>query len=153
MVARAEVEKIRSKYPSGSGRPLDLFLLAVRDACHAHGYLDCTVVAHPSFNEATHIVNYSLEIVPGSQYRLASVKFDGAPDAMAARLKLAWKMAPGGVFDESYVSNFAAVAQKKDKALAKWMPTVITTFDVKADPATHEVNCIFHFAKATQSSQ
>jgi outer membrane protein assembly factor BamA len=153
LVARAEVEKIRSKYPSGSGRPLDLFLLAVRDACHAHGYLDCTVVAHPSFNEGAHIVNYSLEIVPGSQYRLASVKFDGAPDAMAARLKLAWKMAPGGVFDESYVSNFAAVAQKKDKALAKWMPTVITTFDVKADPATHEVNCIFHFAKATQSSQ
>ena len=52
LVARAEVEKIRSKYPSASGRPLDLFLLAVRDACHAHGYLDCTVVAHPSFNEA-----------------------------------------------------------------------------------------------------
>jgi outer membrane protein insertion porin family len=153
LVARAEVERVRSKYPSGSGRPLDLFLLAVRDACHAHGYLDCTVVAHPSFNEASHIVNYSLEIIPGTQYRLASVKFDGAPDAIAARLKLAWKMAPGGVFDESYVSNFAALAQKKDKALAKWMPTVITTFDVKADPAKHEVNCIFHFAKADQSSQ
>jgi hypothetical protein len=38
-------------------------------------------------------VNYSLEIAPGSQYRLASVKFDGAPDVMAAKLKLAWKMA------------------------------------------------------------
>jgi outer membrane protein insertion porin family len=152
-VARAEVEKIRFKYPSGSGRPLDLFLLAVRDACHAHGYLDCTVVAHPSFNEASHIVNYSLEMIPGMQYRLASVKFDGSPDAMVARLKLAWKMAPGGVFDESYVSNFAAVAQKKDKALAKWMPTVVTTFDVKADPATHSVNCIFHFAKADQGAR
>lgn len=153
LVARAEVEKIRSKYPSASGRPLDLFLLAVRDACHAHGYLDCTVVAHPSFNEGAHIVNYSLEIVPGSQYRLASVKFDGAPDAMAARLKLGWKMAPGGVFDESYVSNFAAAAQKKDKTLAKWMQTVITTFDVKADPGPHSVNCIFHFAKADQGAR
>ena len=151
LVARADVEKILSKYPKGSGRPLDLFLLAVRDAYHARGYLDCSVVSNPSFNEATHIVNYGLEIAPGSQYRLASVTFDGAPDAMAAKLKLAWKMAPGDVFDEGYVSNFAAMAQKKDKALTKWMQTVITTYDVKADPATHEVNCIFHFAKAVQS--
>ena len=150
LVSRADVEKIASKYSSGSGRPLDQFLLAVCDAYHAIGYLDCSVVSHPSFNEATHIVNYSLEITPGSQYRLASVKFDGAPDAMAAKLKLAWKMAPGTVFDASYVSNFAALAQKKDKALAKWMQTVITTDDVKADPATHEVNCIFHFAKAAE---
>ncbi len=151
LVARADVEKILSKYPTGSGRPLDLFLLAVRDAYHANGYLDCSIVSHPSFNEATHIVNYSLEIAPGSQYRLASVKFDGAPDVMAAKLKLAWKMAPGDVFDEGYVSNFAALAQKKDKPMTKWMQTVIITYDVKADPATHEVNCIFHFAKAAQS--
>ncbi len=150
VVTRSEVEKIRSKYPSGSGRPLDLFLLAVRDAYHAHGYLDCSVVARPSFKEAAHIVNYSVEAAPGSQYRLASVRFDGAPDAMAARLKFAWKMAPGSVFDENYVSNFATLAQKKDKVLAKWMQTVVTTYDVRADSASHEVNCIFHFAKAAQ---
>jgi len=151
LVARADVEKIAARYPAGSGRPLDLFLMAVRDAYHAKGYLDCSVVSHASFSEATHIVNYSVESDPGSQYRLASVKFDGAPDAMAAKLKLAWKMAPGDVFDESYVSGFAALAQKKDKPMTKWLQTVITTYDVKADAATHEVDCIFHFAKATQS--
>jgi outer membrane protein assembly factor BamA len=151
LVTRADVEKIVSKKPAGSGQPLDLFRLAVCDAYHAKGYLDCSIASHPSFHESTHVVNYSLEITPGSQYRLASVKFEGAPDAMTAKLKLAWKMAPGEVFDESYVSNFAAVAQKKDKPLTKWMQTVITTYDVKADPATHEVNCIFHFAKAAES--
>jgi outer membrane protein insertion porin family len=150
LVARADVEKIAAKYAAGSGRPLDLFLQAVRDAYYARGYLDCSVVSHASFSEATHIVNYGVEIAPGSQYRLASVKFDGAPDAMAAKLKLDWKMAPGDVFDESYVSNFAALAQKKDKPMTKWMQTVITTYDVNAEPATHEVNCIFHFVKASQ---
>jgi outer membrane protein assembly factor BamA len=150
LVARADVEKKVAKYPPGSGRPLDLFLLAVRDAYHAQGYLDCSTDLHSSFNEAAHIVNYSLEITPGSQYRLASVKFDGAPDAMAARLKLAWKMASGDVFDVSYLSGFAAQAQKKDKPLAKWMQTVISTYDFKPDPATHEVNCVFHFEKAAQ---
>ena len=151
LASRAEVEKIVSKYQAGSGRPYDLFLLAVRDAYHARGYLDCSVASHPSFNEATHIVNYSLEITPGAIYRMAAVQFDGAPDAMAAKLTHLWKMAPGDAFDESYVSNFAARAQKQDRALAKWMQTVVNTYDVKADPATHQVNCVFHFAKAVQS--
>jgi len=93
-------------------------------------------------------VNYSLEIVSGPIYQMGTVQFDGAPDAMAARLTRLWKLAPGQPFDESYVSTFAARAEKQDRSLAKWMQTVINSFDVKPDPATHQVNCIFHFAKA-----
>jgi len=151
LVPRAEVQKVLAKYPTGSGRPLDLFLFAIRDAYHARGYLDCSVVSHPSFNESTHIVNYGLEIVAGRAYQMGAVEFDGAPEAMALKLKNAWKLAPGAAFDESYVSGFAALAQKKDKVLAKWMLTVLTSDDVKPDPATHQVNCVFHFAKAVQS--
>ncbi len=152
LVPRAEAQKVLSKYQAGSGRPLDLFLLAVRDAYHARGYLDCSIVSHPSFNEATHIVNYSVEIAPGPIYKMGTVQFDGAPDAMTARLTRLWKLAPGDAFDESYVSTFAARAQKQDKVLAKWMQTMITTYDVKPDPETHQVNCIFHFAKAAQGA-
>jgi len=104
LASRAEVEKLLSKYQAGSGRPLDQFLLAVNDAYHARGYLDCSVVSHASFNEATHIVDYTVEIDPGPLYRMGAVQFDGAPDAMAARLTRLWKMAPGETFDESYVS-------------------------------------------------
>jgi len=153
LVPRAEIQKILSKIAAGSGRPLDLFLLAVGDAYHARGYLDCSIVPHPSFNEATHVVNYSVEIAPGQVYKMGVVQFDGAPDAMAAKLTRLWKLAPGAAFDESYVSGFAAFAQKKDKALSKWMQTVITTYDVNADPATQQVNCVFHFAKAAQSGR
>jgi outer membrane protein assembly factor BamA len=152
LVSRPEVEKM-VKAAAGSGRPLDLFLLAVRDAYHARGYLDCSVVPQPKFDEATHIVNYRIEVTPGPLYRMGTVKFEGAPDVMAAKLKNAWKLAPGAAFDESYVSSFGAFAQKKDKTLAKWMQTVITTDDVKPDADTHEVSCIFHFAKAAQSGR
>ena len=84
---------------------------------------------------------------------MGTVQFDGAPDAMTARLTRLWKMAPGQPFDESYVSTFAARAQKQDRSLAKWMQTVINSYDVQPDPATHEVNCIFHFAKAAQGGR
>ncbi len=150
LVTRKEVKKILSK-EHASGRPLDLFLLAVCSAYRANGYLDCSVVPHPVFNQAAHVVNYNLEITAGPQYRLAAVQFDGAPNAMAARLRAVWKMAPGAIFDESYCSNFAALAKKKDRHLAKWMQKVITTSDTRTDPATHEVNCILHFTKPVQS--
>lgn len=153
LVSRAEVQKVLAKYPAGSGRPLDLFLLAIRDAYHARGYLDCTVTPQASFDEATHIVNYSVETAAGAQYQMAAVTFDGAPDAMAAKLKAAWRLAPGAAFDESYVPGFTALAQKKDKPLTKWMQSVVTTYDVKPDPETHRVNCIFHFARAAQSGR
>ncbi len=151
LVPRAEVDKAVKKTGVGAGRPLDLFVLAVRDAFHARGYLDCSVETHPSFNEATHIVNYSIEIAPGPIYQMGTIQFDGAPDAMTAKLESAWKLAPGSAFDESYVSTFTARAQKQDKALAKWMQTVICTYDVKPDATTHQVNVVFHFAKAAES--
>lgn len=153
LVPRAEVQKFLAKYQAGSGRPLDQFLLAVNDAYHARGYLDCSVVSKASFNEATHIVNYNIEIDPGPLYKMGAVQFDGAPDAIAARFKSAWKLAPGAAFDESYASGFAAQAQKKDKTLAKWMQTVVVTFNDKPDPETHEVNVVFHFAKAAQGGR
>jgi outer membrane protein assembly factor BamA len=153
LMPRAEVQKVLSKYPAGSGRPLDLYLLAVRDAYHARGYLDCEVNTHPTFNEAVHIVSYSVEAVPGPLYQMGSVEFEGAPAAMADRLKHLWKLAPGATFDESYVSGFAAFAEKKDRVLAKWMQTVLTTDEVKPDTDTHRVSVVFHFAKATQDGR
>lgn len=153
LVPRSEVEKVQSKYQAGSGRPLDLFLLAIRDAYHARGYLDCSVVSHASFSEATRIVNYSVEIAPGPVYRMGTVEFDGAPDAMTAKLARLWKLASGQPFDESYVSTFAARAQKQDRSLAKWMQTVVSGFDIKPDPTTLHVNCAFHFAKAVQGGR
>ena len=35
--------------------------------------------------------------------------------------------------------------------MTKWIQTVVITYDVKSDPVTHEVNCVFHFAKADQN--
>ena len=153
LASRAEVQKFLAKYQAGSGRPLDQFLLAVNDAYHARGYLDCSVVSHASFNEATHIVNYSVEIDPGPLYKMGAVQFDGAPDAMAAKLTRLWKIAPGDTFDESYVSGFAAQAQKTRQGAGKMDATALVTFNVKPDSDAHQVDVIFHFAKAAQGEK
>ena len=110
-----------SKYPAGSGRPLDLFLLAVRDAYHARGYLDCSVVSHALFNEATHIVNYSVEIVPGTLYRWAqSVRRRSRRHGSAgSRASGRWRPAMRSTKATSQASR--AFAQKTGQGPAKWM--------------------------------
>lgn len=150
---RMAVEKFLTRYPAGSGRPLDLFLAALRDAFHAKGYLDCAATAQPVFNEAAHSADYALQITPGPVYHLAAVHFDGAPDALLARLQKVWTMAPGDLFDESYAQGFSALAQKKDKPLAKWLPTVLTTVEVKTDADKQQVDCTLHFAKLPQTGR
>ena len=153
LVPRAEVQKVLSKYPAGSGRPLDLFLLAVRDAYHARGYLDCAVVSHPSFNEATHIVITASISLPARSIgwpRFSSTALP-MPWPFGSRASGRWRPARRSTKATSQASRHSR--KRKTRSLSKWMLTVITTYDVKADPATHQVNCIFHFAKAAQSGR
>ena len=99
-------------------------------------------------------MNYTIEIDPGPIYRMGSVHFDGAPDAMAARLAHLWKMAPGEAFDESYVVEFRGPRTKTGpRPLPNGCKPSSSRFDVKPDPATHQVNCVFHFAKAAQGGR
>ena len=148
LASRAEVQKFLAKYQAGSGRPLDQFVLAVNDAYHARGYLDCSVVSHASFNEATHIVNYSVEIDPGPVYRMGTVQFDGAPDAMAAKAQKCLETRAGRGVRRELRFRFRGPGAKEGQVLSKWMQSVIVTFNEKPDADTHQVNCIFHFAKA-----
>ena len=58
-----------------------------------------------------------------------------------------WQMLPGDPFDESYVSNFLIKAQKDDPALERTLAAVKPTYDVRADPQTHDVNVIIRLEK------
>jgi outer membrane protein insertion porin family len=123
------------------------FLLTSR--CKSKGYLDCQVIPHPEFDESMRMVNYDMEIVPGSVYRLAFVKFENVSDDLRARLMRIWQMLPGEAFDDSYVSNFILRAQKEDPALQRTLAAVKVNYDVLADPVTHEVNCVIRLERAS----
>jgi hypothetical protein len=62
-----------------------------------------------------------------------------------------WQMLPGDPFDESYVASFIVKAETEDPALMQSLSEVKITYEVRADPQTHEVNCVIHFTKARQT--
>ena len=119
LASRAEVQKFLAKYQAGSGRPLDQFLLAVNDAYHARGFLDCSVVSHACFNEATHIVNYSIEIDSGPPYRMGTFNSMARPRRWPLDLHVSGRLRLAHTFDESYVSGFEAHARKSRTGAVK----------------------------------
>jgi len=92
-------------------------------------------------------VSYNMEIDPGPVYHLAFVKFDNVSDDLRKLLMRNWQMFPGDPFDQGYVANFVMMAQKADPVLMRSLAGVKATFDVQADPETHQVNCVIRFEK------
>ena len=153
LVPRAEVEKVLSKYQAGSGRPLDLFLLAVRDAYHARGYLDCSVVSHPSFNEATHIVNYSARdrSRPDLSDGYSSVRRRSRCHGRPAHASLEDGARPA--FRRKLRLNLRGARAKAGPHSGEMDANRHHHLRRKARPGHAQVNCIFHFAKAAQGGR
>lgn len=113
------------------------------------GYIDCKLTPHPEFDDATATANYNIDIDPGPVYHLAFVKFDNVSDELRKQLMRYWQMLPGDPFNESYVSNFIYSAQKADPVLMRTLVGVKATYDVRADPQTHEVNLVIRFERGS----
>ncbi len=113
------------------------------------GYLDCKLTPRPEFDEATATANYMVDIEPGPVYRLAFVKFENVSDDLRKLLMRNWQMLPGDPFNESYVSNFIYSAQKADPVLMRTLAGVKASYDVRADPQTHEVNLVIRLERGS----
>jgi hypothetical protein len=120
---------------------------AVETRLKGKGYLDCKVTPRPEIDEAAGLVNYTIDTAPGPQYHLGLLKFENVGDSLRSLLMRNWQMMPGDPFDESYVANFMFIAQKSDPVLERSLAGVKATYDVHADPDTHEVNLVIHLQR------
>jgi hypothetical protein len=109
----------------------------------------CVVTPHPQYDDANGIVNYTVEVIPGPVYHLASVKFENVSEELRSRLISVWQMPPSAPFDESYLSSFIVQAQNADPVLLRSLSGIGATYDLTTDQQTHEVNCVIHFVKTT----
>jgi outer membrane protein assembly factor BamA len=149
LVTQAEIDKAfgeRTGPVKGQALRTAWSMISLR--YRSKGYLDCAVTPHPEFDDAAATVSYTVQVDPGPVYHLAFVKFDNVSDELRSRLMHIWQMLPGDPFDESYVASFIYKAQKEDPVLMRSLAGVKVTFDVLANPASHEVNCVLHFTRA-----
>ena len=81
---------------------------AVRDAYARRGYLNADLVATPQFDDAAKRVAYTASITEGPQYHMGKLVLTGLSIEGERRIRAAWKIAPGDVFDKSVYDEFAS---------------------------------------------
>jgi Surface antigen variable number repeat len=88
------------------GTKIDATWQAVRDAYARKGYLDVKVEPIPHFDAASKQVSYMVAITAGPQYHMGQLVLSGLSVEGERRLRGAWRILPGGVFDKGEYDQF-----------------------------------------------
>lgn len=78
----------------------------VKSAFQNLGYLDVSVDAVPHFDDATKQVSYDVKIAQGPQYHMGKLVLSGVSVEGERRLRAAWKIPPGAVFNDGAYQEF-----------------------------------------------
>jgi len=70
------------------------------------GFLDAGLNPVPQFDDQTKRVKYVVEVTEGPQYRMGKLVLTGLSVEGERRLKKAWNIAPGAVFDKGVYDDF-----------------------------------------------
>ena len=86
----------------------------------SHGYILASVKVEAEFNDAAGTVSYRLAVNEGSLFHMGDLQFRGLDNSLTAKLREAWKLRPGDVYDASYLQQFLPLARKLLPASLDW---------------------------------
>jgi outer membrane protein insertion porin family len=108
LVRSAELEKLVELRPGevADGLKVEGTWQQVRDAYARLGYLDADVNPVPQFDDAAARVRYTVTITEGPQYHMGKLVLTGLSLEGERRIRVAWTMVPGAVFDKEAYEDF-----------------------------------------------
>ncbi len=95
-------------------------LRAVQELYGSRGYILAAVKVNAEFDDVTGTVAYHLVVSEDSQFRMGELEFRGIDNNLTARLRAAWKIRPGEVYDAGYLKQFLPLARKLLPANLDW---------------------------------
>jgi outer membrane protein assembly factor BamA len=112
-----------------AGQPADIVRLesdlrAIQQLYGSRGYLLASVKVDAEFDDVTGGVFFHLVVHEDSLYRMGELTFRGLDNNLTARLRAAWKIHPGDIYDATYLAEFLPRARK----------LLPTNFDWEVDP-------------------
>jgi outer membrane protein assembly factor BamA len=112
-----------------------------------HGYLDAKLDPKLQFDDAAHKVSYQVTFIEGPQYRMGEMVITGLSADAEKRLRRAWLIAPGQVFDNGYFEQVAKELVMPTAAIFGEMPIHYTEFGHWLRPNTdkHTVDVLMDF--------
>ncbi|HLX72495.1 MAG TPA: POTRA domain-containing protein, partial [Verrucomicrobiae bacterium] len=95
-------------------------LRAVQLLYGSRGYIIAAFNVQTEFDNAAGTVAYLLEVNEGPLFRMGELEFRGLDNNLTARLRAAWKLRPGDVYDASYLQEFLPLARRLLPANLDW---------------------------------
>jgi outer membrane protein insertion porin family len=99
---------------------LEKELRAVQELYGSRGYILASVKVAAEFDDVDATVAYQLNVTEDSLFRMGELEFRGIDNNLTARLRAAWKIRPGEVYDASYLQQFLPQARKLLPATLDW---------------------------------
>lgn len=109
-IAPSELDSLVT-LPKGApadGMKIEALWEAAREAYAKRGYLDANLAAAPQFASGQNSVTYLVSIAEGPQYHMGQLILSGLSEEGERRIRGAWEIAPGAVFDKSFYDQFLA---------------------------------------------
>lgn len=91
-------------------RKIDKALRAVIREYTRKGYMAVKLNESVTFDDTNQRVTYRFTVSEGAVYHMGDLAIAGLSDEDSRRVKDLWRLAPGSVFDQSYVDEFATKA-------------------------------------------
>lgn len=88
------------------GNKIDAIWKRVREAYGHRGYIDATVEPKENFDASAHRASYTVNISEGAQYHMGNLVLTGLSIDAEKRLRAAWKLPQGQIFDQTYCDYF-----------------------------------------------
>jgi outer membrane protein assembly factor BamA len=117
---------------------------AVREGYGRKGYIAANMSPNQIFDDEARQVRYSFKIEEGSQYHMGTFTASGVDVQVAERIRKAWRLKAGDIYDASYIKEF----QRKDLqgAIAgspAASPAARRSFSMNPNPSTLTVDVTF----------
>ncbi len=111
------------------------------------GYLDAKITPVPKFDDASGTVRYDVTIVEGPQYRMGELVITGLSLDAERRLRNAWRLAPGQVFDKTFLDSTLSKLEKPTVAIFGDLPVhyAQTGHLLRTDPQSHVIDVLIDF--------
>ena len=118
------------------GQPVNLVRLAdnlsqVQKLYGSKGYVAAAISPQPAFDETAGTVAIRLEVKEGPVFHMGDLEFRGLDNSLTAKLRNAWKIRPGEVYDSTYLSEYLPSAQKLLPSALDWEVSPHVTANVR----------------------
>ena len=110
-------DMLQSMVPAKPGQPANTVqladdLAAVKTLYGSRGYITVSIKPEAQFDDAAGTVVIRLDVKEGYVYRMGDIEFRGIDNSLTAKLRSAWKIRQGEIFDATYLKQYLPEAQK-----------------------------------------